>query len=215
MTKIIYLFFAMLPFLGLVSCEDNLSSVESDEFSYDWANRNLTYFNERMKEAHQAIEEAQTAHGKQWEEHCDWRIFRSYAKTEGGNYLDSICVKIIERGKGTTSPLYTDQAKINYVGHLIPTENHAKGFVFDHSSLYSDEDYVFNPDFASPATMIVANSVEGFSTALQYMHEGDRWMVYTPSILGYGAEPKPAIPSYSTLVFDVQLVSFSSINVSQ
>lgn len=215
MTRIIYLIFAVLSVFGFTACEDNLSSVESNEFSYDWANRNLTYFNARMAEAKQAVNEAKAAYGDNWEAHCDWRVYRSYSKPEGGNVLDSICVKIIERGKGTESPLFTDQAMINYVGYLIPTENHPKGFVFDHSGLYSEEDYVFNPSFSAPKTMIVANTVEGFSTAMQYMHKGDRWRVYMPSILGFGSIPKPAIPPYSTLTFDVQLVSFKKIGTDQ
>lgn len=214
MTKIIYLIFAVLSVFGFTACEDNLSSVESTEFTYDWANRNLTYFNERMAEAKQAINEAKAAHGDNWEEHCDWRTYLSYSKVEGVNILDSICVKIIDRGEGTESPLFTDQAMINYVGHLIPTENHPKGFAFDHSGLYSEDDYVFNPAFAAPRPMIVGNTVEGFSTALQYMHKGDRWMIYMPSILGFGSIAKPAIPPYSTLVFDVQLVSFKNIGVN-
>ena len=214
MNKIMYLFFAVLPFLGLVACEDNLESIESTEFTADWPNRNINYFNEQLNVAKQAVEEAKATYGEDWEAHCDWRVFRSYMKPEGGNYQDSICVKIIERGEGTTSPIFTDQAKINYIGHLIPTENYPKGFVFDHSSLYSDEKFVFDPDFSAPATMIIGNTVEGFSTALQYMHEGDRWMVYMPSLLAYGSIPKNAIPAFSTLVFDVQLVTFNRIEVA-
>ena len=214
MNKILYLCFAVLSIFGFTACEDNLDSIESTEFSADWANRNAVFFNERLAEAKQAIDEAKATYGEDWEEHCDWRIFRSYMKTEGGNSNDSICAKIIERGEGTESPLYTDQARINYIGHLIPTENYPKGFVFDHSSLYSDEEFVFDPDFSSPVTMVIGNTVEGFSTALQYMHAGDRWMVYMPTILGYGAVPKNAIPAFSALVFDVQLVSFRRIEVA-
>ena len=214
MNKIIYLLFAVLPLFGLVACEDNLDSIESTEFSADWVNRNQTFFFERMDEAKQAVKEAQATYGEQWEEHCDWRIFRSYMKPEGGNVMDSICVKIIERGEGQTVPLYSDQAKLNYMGHLIPTENHPNGFVFDHSSLYADEDYVFDPNFAAPVTMVVGNTIEGFSTAIQHMHTGDRWMVYIPSLLGYGAVAQNAIPQFSTLVFDVQLVSFQRIEMA-
>ena len=215
MNKILYLFFAVLPFFGLVACEDNLDSIESTEFTADWVNRNQTFFNERLAEAQQAVNEAKAAYGDKWEEHCDWRIFRSYMKTEGGNYQDSICVKFIERGEGTESPLFTDQAKINYVGHLIPTENYPKGFVFDHSSLYSEDEFVFDPSFSAPVTMVVGNTIEGFSTALQHMHAGDRWMVYIPAILGYGAVAQNAIPVHSSLIFDVQMVSFQRIEVAK
>ena len=139
MNKILYLFFAVLPFFGLVACEDNLDSIESTEFTADWANRNLIDFQARMTEAQKAIDEAKTTYGEDWEAHCDWRIYRSFSKPAGGIPQDSICAKIIDRGEGTESPLYTDQVKVNYVGHLIPTENYPKGFVFDHSSLYSED----------------------------------------------------------------------------
>ena len=37
------------------------------------------------------------------------------------------------------------------------------------------------------------------------MRAGDRWMIYIPYQLGYGAKNNNKIPAYSTLVFDVTL----------
>jgi FKBP-type peptidyl-prolyl cis-trans isomerase FklB len=50
--------------------------------------------------------------------------------------------------------------------------------------------------------------VDGFSTALQNMHIGDRWLVYIPYTLGYGTTDSGTIPAYSTLVFDITLLAY-------
>ncbi|MCI6472136.1 MAG: FKBP-type peptidyl-prolyl cis-trans isomerase, partial [Bacteroidales bacterium] len=50
--------------------------------------------------------------------------------------------------------------------------------------------------------------VDGFTTALMNMHEGDRWTVYMPYQLGYGTSASSSIPAYSLLTFDITLVSF-------
>ena len=54
----------------------------------------------------------------------------------------------------------------------------------------------------------VSGTIAGFGTALQYMHCGDRWMVYIPETLGYGSTAQNKIPAYSTIMFDVTLVDY-------
>lgn len=220
-----FLYLLLLPALllttltALTACEDNTGEEELAEFTFDWQNRNAKFFNERMDEAKTAIAEAKAAHGDDWAAHCDWRIFRSYAKMPGGNTADSICVKITERGTGSGHPLYTDSVRVNYVGRLMPTESYAEGRVFDHSGLYDTDDYVFNPDFCTPASFAVSLLIEGFTTALMQMRVGDRWRIYIPQELGYMNVTTTAIPAYSTLVFDLQLKGFyragtSTLNVA-
>ena len=59
-----------------------------------------------------------------------------------------------------------------------------------------------------PVEMTVGNVVNGFATALMQMHAGDRWRVYIPAALAYGGDKdNGAILPFSTLVFDVTLVS--------
>ena len=53
-----------------------------------------------------------------------------------------------------------------------------------------------------------STNIDGFTTALMQMHEGDRWMVYIPYNLGYGTETTDNIPAYSTLVFDLTMQAF-------
>ena len=57
------------------------------------------------------------------------------------------------------------------------------------------------------ATFSVARVVPGFSEALQLMKPGDRWIVFIPGNLGYGAEGRaPSIPPDADLVFELELV---------
>jgi FKBP-type peptidyl-prolyl cis-trans isomerase FklB len=59
----------------------------------------------------------------------------------------------------------------------------------------------------------VGGVVSGWTTALQLMRAGERWMLYLPCQCGYGtADYTPqgstlTIPAYTVLVFDVQLES--------
>jgi peptidylprolyl isomerase/FKBP-type peptidyl-prolyl cis-trans isomerase FklB len=48
--------------------------------------------------------------------------------------------------------------------------------------------------------------IDGFSTALQHMEVGDKWEVWIPWQLGYGAIGQREIKAYSTLVFEIELV---------
>jgi FKBP-type peptidyl-prolyl cis-trans isomerase FklB len=58
--------------------------------------------------------------------------------------------------------------------------------------------------------MKVANTIDGFSTALQHMSVGDYWRVYIPWELGYGTSGSGStIPGYSVLVFDLALIDTS------
>lgn len=208
MKKILYFLLALLPLVGFTACDDNIAETDNDEFSHDWVNRNAKFFDERMADAKKAIADAQNTYGQDWENHCDWRIYRSFAKMPGGVTADSICVKITERGTGSGYPLYTDSVRVNYIGRLIPTENYPDGRVFDHSGLYEDKDYVFSPEFCSPTSLLVSSLIEGFTTALMEMRIGDRWRVYMPQELGYMSASAGLIPPYSALTFDIQLKGF-------
>jgi len=55
-------------------------------------------------------------------------------------------------------------------------------------------------------TIPVSGVVDGFSTALQHMQEGDKWEVWIPWWLGYGESGSGSIKGYTTLVFEIELV---------
>lgn len=201
--------------LLIATCSFGLTACSEEEMPnpdyYNWALRNDEYFRGVLEEAKEAIKTARATYGNEWEAHCDWRVFRTYLKTEHSNltHTDTICVKVIERGTGPGCPLYTDSVKINYIGRTMPTVSYPEGRVFDHSGVYNSTDEVFNPTFATPTTLHVANTVEGFTTALQNMHVGDRWMLYIPAPMGYASSTlSNSLPAFSTLIFDLQLVAY-------
>ena len=203
-----YLLTIFLTLPLLTACSEE----EAPDLDYDnWQVRNLEFFTEKMDVAKAAVAEARATYGKDWENHCDWRIYRSYLKTEHAvlTIEDSICVRIKTRGEGPGCPLYTDSVLVNYVGRTMPTYSYKEGRVFDHSGVYIDEAEVIHPVYAVPAALHVANTIEGFTTVLQHMHVGDRWEVYIPSALGYAASSMNAsLPAYSTLIFDLELKGY-------
>ena len=137
-------------------------------------------------------------------------MYRSLLRSEqvGGPLEDSVCVHIIKRGTGTKSPLYTDVAEVNFRGWIMTTEYEGP----NNSRIVAPAMFTqtftgeYNEATAIPQSMTVSSTVEGFSTALQYMVAGDIWDVYIPQQLAYGEKSSSAIPAYSTLRFRLYLM---------
>ena len=86
----------------------------------------------------------------------------------------------------------------NEDGDVISDRNNvlAEGEVFD-SALKENSD--------DPLKTSVSSVVDGWTTALQHMHEGDIWEVWVPYQLGYGVSGSGSIKPYTTLVFQVEV----------
>lgn len=195
----------LLPLSLCLACSENID----EEVEYvNWKAVNAAAFRTQFEEAKSAIAAARATYGDDWQAHCPWRVFRTYAQDDRvpGTAVDSICVKIVSTGSSTVSPMYTDSVMVNYLLRLQPSTSYPAGKVADHSGPYTTEEGVFHPDFAQPASLLTSNTVEGFTTALLHMHEGDRWLVYIPQELGYGGSASNSMPAYSMLTFDMQLV---------
>lgn len=192
--SLILLFSLFVSAFTLVSCSETDDTVE--EFP-DWQSTNDTYFNKIYTEAKAAITSGDTS----------WKIFSSYALNDSmaPNATDHIVVKVIKAGTGSGCPLYTDTVRVDYRGHLLPSTSYSNGYVFVES--YSGD---YDAETSAPVTFGVSAKEAGLSTALQHMHIGDRWLVYIPYNLGYGttASTSPIIPAYSTLIYDLTLVSY-------
>ncbi len=180
-------------FIG--SCSENLDTIE--EFP-DWQNSNETYYYNIYQTA------LSNADGS-------WKLIKNYTyeDTIDLDYTKFIAVKVLEEGKGSGCPLFTDSVLVNYRGRLIPSTSYPDGYVFDES--YSGE---YNPVTATPSQLYVGGLIDGFTTALQYMHIGDYWRVYIPYQLGYGSIVSSSIPAYSTLIFDIELVAYFRANTT-
>lgn len=113
------------------------------------------------------------------------------AKKEGITTTPSgLQYEVINEGNGK-SPSETSNVTVHYHGTLID------GSVFD-SSVSRGE----------PATFGVNQVIKGWTEALQLMKEGDKYRLYIPQDLAYGANPHPGGPikPYMPLVFDVELL---------
>jgi len=123
-------------------------------------------------------------------------------KAEGQAFLDANKLKegvkvtasglqyqVISTGNGK-APTAADNVTVHYTGKLVD------GTLFD-SSVERNE----------PATFGCGQVIPGWTEALQLMHEGDKWMLFIPSELGYGERGAGGqIPPYSVLVFEVELI---------
>lgn len=201
-------FFLLLAIVGLFSaCSEKENT--STEYA-NWASRNEKAFVDTLRLANAAIAQAKAQWGEAWAEHCDWRTFRSYALAEGAQatWKDSVAVRVLTKGMGSGMPFYTDTVRVVYVGRLMPTAETPKGLVFDHSGVTGDLTQAFHPQLGKPAKLAVSNVVTGFSTALQQMHIGDRWRLFLPAEMAYGAKATSKIPAYSMLIFDTELRSY-------
>lgn len=112
------------------------------------------------------------------------------AKKEGVITTESgLQYKILATGDGK-QPKDTDTVTTHYKGTLID------GREFD-SSYKRD----------TPASFPVKGVIKGWTEALQLMHVGDKWQLFVPSDLAYGATKRSElIEANSTLIFEIELL---------
>ena len=138
------------------------------------------YFQKKQKEdAEKAIAEGKV-------------FLEANGKREGVTTTKSgLQYEVLTPGKGERSPKATDTVVCHYEGRLV------SGKVFDSS-------YERN----QPAEFGLNQVIPGWTEGLQLMSEGAKFRFYIPYLLGYGEQGAgPSIPHYSTLGFDVELIS--------
>ena len=182
--KYILLTMILFPLVGVVSsCSEDTK--EEGEFD-NWQQKNETVLD-------------------QWAANSSYKKILTFSKDESTTIsyknTDFIYVEVLETGKGTETPLYTDTCRVAYRGHYIPTKSYTDGYVFDQT-------YLGDFDWNTAGTYDGQSWVEGFSTALQHMHKGDRWRIRIPYTLGYGSGGNSSITGYTNLVFEVSLYDF-------
>lgn len=201
---ILYFILCILSFI-VSSCSSD--SEDYDAYS-DWQARNAAWYLQIADSARTAIAQARRQYGSEWEQHCNWRMYKSLQRSQtvqSGRTTDSICVRVIQRGTGSVSPTYSDSIRINFRGWLMETQNaDGKPEMITFTQTYYGD---YDPATAAPQLAAVGAFADGFSTALQYMVVGDDWMVYIPQQLFYGSEDRDVIPAYSTVRFRIQLVA--------
>ena len=197
-TRLFQLLMTIFAVMALVSCKE--SDDEIVEFP-DWQKRSEQFMTSKFNMVRQQASSS-----------SQWKVIKSYTKSADTAESPENCilVKVLQEGVGSGCPLYTDTVRVHYRGQLLASTSYKDssdqelGLVFDKS--WSTD--TFNPDISTPSKFGVAAVVDGFSTALQHMHIGDRWLVYIPYQLGYSDTEKSNIPAYSTLVFDIMLAAY-------
>lgn len=113
------------------------------------------------------------------------------AKKAGVTTLPSgLQYTIINKGTGEI-PKASDKVNVHYHGTLL------NGKVFDSSV-----------DRGTPAQFGVTQVISGWVEALQLMPTGSKWKLFIPAGLAYGERGAGEnIPPFSTLIFDVELLS--------
>ena len=105
--------------------------------------------------------------------------------------------QVITEGTGV-KPTAEDRVKVHYTGTLLD------GTKFDSSV-----------DRGEPAEFGVSQVIPGWTEGLQIMPAGSKYIFWIPSGLAYGERGAGQIPPYSTLVFDLELVSIVKPEVKE
>ena len=141
-------------------------------------------YQQQAEEQRMAMNEANMAAGE---------AFRAeYAQRDNVHKTDSgLLYTVLEEGSGE-KPGGDSTVTVHYSGSLI------NGQKFDSSY-----------DRGEPTSFGLSSIIPGWNEILQLMPTGSKWQVVIPPELAYGAAgAPPAIPPQSTLVFEIELISF-------
>ncbi len=133
---------------------------------------------------------ANTRNAKKWSEADEKLIAEKYPqaqKTESGMYY------IVHSPGEGPCPGYGDRVTVHYEGRFLD------GQKFD-SSYDRKEPFTF--------TVGVGKVIKGWDEAFLTMKKGEKRTLIVPHWLAYGDKARPSIPPRSTLVFEVELLSF-------
>lgn len=190
----------LLLLFTAVGCSEDDNTTE--EYP-DWQETNTAYWNNLYTTTQQRISNGDTS----------WKLIKKYSIEDSlgtSANTDYIIVNVLNSGTGSGCPLYTDSVRVRYTGRLLPSTSYNDGYVFDTTNPNGLDD-----SQAGVADFTVGGLVDGFATALQHMHIGDKWEVYIPWTLGYGTtqSSSSSIPAWSVLRFTISLVAYSRAGI--
>ena len=145
----------------------------------EFANDYLNNYMQQLQE--EAVAKNKEQEAKFLEEN---RLREGVQQTETG-----LQYQVVRMGDGP-KPTVADRVKVHYEGTLLD------GTKFDSSY-----------DRGEPVVFGLAQVIPGWTEGLQLMPVGSKFVLYIPSALGYGPQGVGQIPPYSTLVFEVELIS--------
>ncbi|MBA6336197.1 MULTISPECIES: FKBP-type peptidyl-prolyl cis-trans isomerase [unclassified Colwellia] len=167
---------------GLADAIANSASQVSDED----LNAAFSVVSKKMQELEQAAAKEMSAEGE--------KFLAENAKRDEVTVTESgLQYEVLATGDGE-KPTAASTVRTHYHGTFI------NGDIFDSSV-----------DRGQPAEFPIGGVIPGWTEALQLMTEGSKWRLYVPYHLAYGEQgSQGAIPPYSTLVFDVELLAIVS-----
>lgn len=120
------------------------------------------------------------------------------ANKEGVKVLASgMMYEVLNKGNGAKHPLASTPCDCHYKGTLVD------GTKFDSSY-----------DRGTPTTFAPDQVIKGWTEAMQYMVEGDKWKMYIPAGLAYGSSGAGGvIPGGAALIFEMELIKIKGASV--
>ncbi|MFB0980195.1 MAG: FKBP-type peptidyl-prolyl cis-trans isomerase [Alteromonadaceae bacterium] len=167
---------------GLADAIANSASQVSDED----LNAAFSVISKKMEELEQAAAKEKSAEGEAY-------LVENAKRDEVTVTESGLQYEVLATGEGE-KPTAASTVRTHYHGTFI------NGDIFDSSV-----------DRGQPAEFPIGGVIPGWTEALQLMTEGSKWRLYVPYNLAYGEQgSQGAIPPYSTLVFDVELLAIVS-----
>lgn len=137
------------------------------------------------------------------------KINEGYEKWASEDNDGFVFAKLIKKGDGKQA-YFNSLVSVYYKGSLTD------GTVFDQKLLEDGTPFncavspYYSTTITDPVTSVktqYGSVITGWGVALQHMVEGDKYEVWIPQQLAYGANGSGSIPGYSTLIFEIELVS--------
>lgn len=129
-----------------------------------------------------------------------------YTKLESLSGMGSVYYKVLKKGTSEEPIYYNSTVKVYYHGISMDESSRKMTYFFDSKDPQIDPSQKW-------AIFGVNVLVDGFTTALQHMHPGDRWEIWIPWQLGYGATGNRDLRgqsirpwAYSTLRFELEVI---------
>ena len=136
----------------------------------------------------------------------------------------SIYYKVLKEGDETAPILYTSRIEAYYKGWFpVGSNNLPDNLVIKAGDVFDSRLFDAGPPLKFAISQSLADysisnpngymmPISGWKTALQYMNKGDKWEIWIPYQLAYGREGSKSMPGYSTLVFEIEVVSVRNID---
>lgn len=202
---LLYLSLFLFLSVGFAACDEVEEVGEYD----NWEPRNTAFIDsihalaaDRLLPLNAAQEEAD-----KFEPGEMFGLETTASTTAGKQYV--YCKKIVKNTAGAV-PVYTSSVEAHYYGTLITGDTFGGTF----EGYAATDCGVLDPEtkaptaFDSPTAYSVSGAYwgTGWVSALQYMHVGERWMLYIPYQSGYGTGTSSLLEN-SAFTYDLQLES--------